>query len=60
MAEQNYSNLEDGQAKPVASVQSQSPGQEVKIVAEMPGDQEMRDQTKDMKEHDGYEGSCGI
>jgi hypothetical protein len=36
------------------------PEQTAKIVAEMPGDDEMRDRLQEMKEHDGYPGSCGI
>lgn len=36
------------------------PTQKVKIVAELPGDKEMQDKLQDMKENDGYPGSCGI
>lgn len=32
---------------------------EVKIVAEMPEDQEVREHLKEMQENDGYKGSCG-
>lgn len=32
---------------------------EVKIVAEMPEDQEIREHLKEMQENDGYKGSCG-
>jgi hypothetical protein len=32
---------------------------QVKVVAEMPGDSEMRDQLQEAKENDGYPGSCG-
>lgn len=33
---------------------------EVKLVAEMPGDEEMRENLEEMKLNDGYEGSCGV
>jgi hypothetical protein len=36
------------------------PAPKVKIVAEMPGDREMQDNLQEMKENDGYPGSCGI
>lgn len=32
---------------------------EVKIVAEMPEDSEIREHLKEMQENDGYNGSCG-
>ncbi|WP_200961509.1 hypothetical protein [Paenibacillus sp. Soil522] len=32
---------------------------EVKIVAEMPEDPEIREHLKEMQENDGYKGSCG-
>lgn len=32
---------------------------EVKIVAEMPEDPEVRKHLKEMQENDGYKGSCG-
>ncbi|WP_193394434.1 hypothetical protein [Paenibacillus sp. A3] len=31
----------------------------VKLVAEMPGDEEMREHLEEMKRNDGYPGSCG-
>lgn len=30
-----------------------------KIVAEMPGDEEMRQNLKELQEHDGFPGTCG-
>ncbi|WP_158453679.1 hypothetical protein [Paenibacillus beijingensis] len=33
--------------------------QEVKVVAEMPGDSEMREQLDEMQANDGFPGSCG-
>lgn len=36
------------------------PEQTVKVVAEMPGDDEMRSSLQERKENDGYPGSCGI
>jgi len=36
------------------------PVPEVKLVAEMPGDREMQEHLQEMKENDGYPGSCGI
>lgn len=49
-------------AKPTrpGNIQRKLPVQRIKMVAEMPGDQEMRDNLQQMKEHDGYPGSCGI
>jgi hypothetical protein len=41
--------------KPIAE-----PAQQVKIVAEMPGDREMQDELQELKENDGYPGSCGL
>lgn len=35
------------------------PRRKVKIVAEMPGDEQMRNQMKEQQQHDGYPGSCG-
>lgn len=32
----------------------------VKLVADMPEDEEMREHLDEMKANDGYEGSCGI
>jgi hypothetical protein len=32
----------------------------VKLVAEMPGDEEMRQDLDEMKMNDGYQGSCRI
>ena len=32
---------------------------EVQVVADMPGDDEMREKLDEMKTNDGYEGSCG-
>jgi hypothetical protein len=37
-----------------------NPVKTVKVVAEMPEDDEMRDNLQDMKENDGYPSSCGI
>lgn len=34
--------------------------QTVQLVAELPGDDEMRDNLEDMRKNDGYPGSCGI
>ncbi len=31
----------------------------VKLVAELPGDEEMREHLEKMKRNDGYPGSCG-
>jgi hypothetical protein len=39
---------------------SDGPEQTVKVVAEMPDDDEMRDSLQEMKENDGYADSCGI
>ena len=36
---------------------NETPG---KLVAEMADDEEMRNQTEELKAHDGYEGSCGV
>ncbi|MCD9024287.1 hypothetical protein [Cohnella silvisoli] len=36
------------------------PVRTVKIVAEMPHDDEMSDELQEMKENDGYSDSCGI
>jgi hypothetical protein len=41
-------------------VQENYPVETVKIVAEMPGDKEMRENLQEMKENDGYPDSCGI
>jgi hypothetical protein len=35
-------------------------GTRVKVVADMPGDDEMREELETMKKNDGYPGSCGI
>lgn len=43
-----------------ARQQRNAPVQAVKVVAEMPNDDEMRDELQQMKENDGYAGSCGI
>jgi hypothetical protein len=32
----------------------------VKLVADIPGDEEMREHLDEMKANDGYEGSCGM
>ncbi|CAH0118971.1 MULTISPECIES: hypothetical protein [unclassified Paenibacillus] len=37
----------------------QKPAQKVKVVAEMPEDEEMREQLEEFKKNDGYPGSCG-
>jgi hypothetical protein len=42
------------------TMQRKTPVQQVKVVAEMPDDEEMREHLQEMKEHDGYPGSCGI
>jgi hypothetical protein len=36
------------------------PEQTIKVVAEMPNDDEIRDSLQEMKENDGYPDSCGI
>lgn len=36
------------------------PEQTVKIVAEMPGDDEMRNNLEEWQKNDGYPGSCGV
>lgn len=43
-----------------ARQQDNAPVQAVKIVADMPHDDEMRDELQQMRENDGYAGSCGI
>lgn len=45
----------------VKSQRTESTGRrpEVKIVAEMPEDSEIREHLKEMQENDGYKGSCG-
>lgn len=40
--------------------QESYPVETVKVVAEMPGDKEMRDSLQEMKENDGYTDSCAI
>jgi len=40
--------------------QENYPVETVKVVAEMPGDKEMRDRLQEMKENDGYTDSCAI
>jgi hypothetical protein len=45
---------------PKSKMQRKPPEQQVKVVAEMPEDEEMRDKLEETKEHDGYPGSCGI
>jgi len=37
---------------------SDEPEQSVKVVAEMPEDDEMRDDTQQLKQNDGYQSSC--
>ncbi|MDQ1913081.1 hypothetical protein RAC89_22055 [Paenibacillus sp. GD4] len=39
--------------------QNQAPRQKVKLVAEMPGDAEMRKNMREQQQNDGYPGSCG-
>jgi hypothetical protein len=41
-------------------IQRKPPVQQVKLVAEMPQDEEMRENLQNMKENDGFPGSCGI
>ncbi|QYR23112.1 hypothetical protein KZ483_09430 [Paenibacillus sp. sptzw28] len=52
MPEHNQRNEQDN-----ATPQTE---QRVKIVAEMPEDQEMRDNLEELQENDGYPGSCGL
>ncbi|WP_219640092.1 hypothetical protein [Cohnella sp. CFH 77786] len=43
-----------------ASQHGNGPKPKVKLVAKMPGDDELPERNEEMKKTDGYEGSCGM
>jgi hypothetical protein len=45
---------------PRDKIQRKPPEQRVIMVAEMPQDEEMREKLDEMKQNDGYQGSCGV